>query len=204
MIITKRKFLAFSLVVATNLSLGLPFAQPILARPEQNNIAVFDEQIGDRPYQVTRVLIKARPEQVWQIITDYSGAPNIFASLKKCQVVLDKGSTKIVHYCLRPSGVLATFEYDLELKEQPNKLLEWRRVAGDFKALQGYWKLDAAECGRSTIVTYASYVNGGFLMPQALIRRQSRIDLPAVMAALKDRSERTMNIASHGTHSANQ
>jgi ribosome-associated toxin RatA of RatAB toxin-antitoxin module len=197
----KRKLLALTFALALNLSPGISIVQPACARPEANNITVMDEQIGDRPYQVTKVLIKARPEQVWQIITDYSGAPNIFANLKKCQVLLDKGCTKIVRYNLHPSGLIATFEYDLEVKELPNRLIEWHRVAGDFKAVEGYWKLEPVDCGRSTVVTYANHVNGGLFMPQALIRRQSRIDLPGVMAALKNQSERTMNLASHGARS---
>jgi hypothetical protein len=40
-----------------------------------------------------------------------------------------------------------------------------------------------------TLVTYASYVDGGFLMPQPLVRRQCRIDMPEVMTTLKAQAE---------------
>ncbi|HEY9789311.1 MAG TPA: SRPBCC family protein [Candidatus Obscuribacterales bacterium] len=204
MIHQKRSLLALSLAFALNFLPGASLLQSACARPEASNATVLDEQIGDRPYQVIKVLVKARPEQVWQVITDYSGAPHIFANLKKCQVLLDKGATKIVHYSLRPSGLIATFEYDLEVKELPNRFIEWHRVGGDFKAVDGYWKLEPADCGRSTMVTYANHVNGGLFMPQALIRRQSHIDLPGVMTALKSQSERTMNLASHARATSNQ
>jgi ribosome-associated toxin RatA of RatAB toxin-antitoxin module len=177
--------------------------QPGLSIPEQDSISIVEETIGDRPYEISKVLVKARPEQVWQIITDYAGAPNIFATLKKCQVMVDHGSTKIVRYQMKPTGLMTCFEYDLEVKEQPHRMIEWKRVSGDFKDVEGYWKLEPVDCGRSTVVTYASHVNGGIFMPQVLIRRQSHIDLPQVMTALKSHSERTMNIA-HSTHQTSQ
>jgi len=164
-------------------------------------VVVAEEQINSKAYSVTRMLIKSRPEQVWQILTDYMNAPRIFPTLKKVQVLSDAGCTKRVHYQIHPSGLMTSFEYDLEMRETPHKMIEWKRVSGDFKDLQGFWKLEPVEGGHATIVTYASHVNGGFLMPQALIRRQSRIDFPAVMIALKSTAENTTQIAARAGHS---
>ena len=166
-------------------------------------ITVSEEHISGVCYQVSRVLIKATPADVWQVLTDYSNAANVFPTLKQCQVLVDKGNTKLIRYVIRPSGVITSFVYDLEIKEQANRFMEWHRIGGDFKAVEGFWKLEPMECGRATLVTHATYVNGGFLMPQALIKHQSHVDLPQVMAALKDRAERTMQIASHGSHAVN-
>jgi ribosome-associated toxin RatA of RatAB toxin-antitoxin module len=169
--------------------------------PIHQQVAVCDEEINCKPYSVTRMLIKSRPEQVWQVLTDYASAPRVFPTLKKCQVLSDNGCTKRVHYQIRPSGVVTCFEYDLDMRETPHKMIEWKRASGDFKDLEGFWKLEPAEGGHSTIVTYASHVNGGFLMPQALIRRQSRIDFPVVMTALKSTAENTTQIAARAGHS---
>ncbi len=178
-------------------------APPALAKADQQSATtppdVLEEQINNKSYQVSKMLVRCRPEQIWQILSDYNSAPSIFHTLKKCQLLADKGSTKLMHHEIRPSGLMATFHYDLEVKETGHRMLEWHRVNGDFKEVEGFWKLEPADAGRSTLVTYASYVNGGIFMPQALIKRQFRIDMPAVMMALKNQAETTTQIAARRT-----
>jgi ribosome-associated toxin RatA of RatAB toxin-antitoxin module len=174
---------------------------PALASSEyEKAVTVNDEQIEHKTYVVAKVLVKAKPDHVWQILTDFNAAPNVFPTLKKCQVLSEKGLTKLIHYQVKPTGTLTSFSYDLEIREHGHSKMEWQRVDGDFKELNGYWKLEPVECGQSTLVTYASYVNGGLFMPQALIRRQSHIDVPPMLAALKTHAE-TLQIASGRQHS---
>lgn len=156
--------------------------------------AVTEEKIGNRTYQVTRINIHASPDQVWQVLSDYDNAHAIFPCLKKCKVLHDRGRVKEIEQQIKPSGVPSTFTYVLEITETPGKLQQWRRLRGDFTEVEGFWKLEPAEDG-TTLVTYASYVNGGFFMPQGLIKRQLRADFPAVIAALKHQSESTRHIA---------
>ena len=155
-----------------------------------------EEQIGAKSYAVVRSVVKASPDLVWQILTNYSIQTSIFHNLKKCQVLTDKGSVKVIHHQVHPSGVPNTFDYDIEIHEVARKSMEWHRLGGDFREVEGFWKLEPVEGGRSTLVTYASYINGGFFIPQVLIKRQARIDMPAVMLALKDHAEYQMQIAS--------
>jgi ribosome-associated toxin RatA of RatAB toxin-antitoxin module len=178
-------------------------AMPSIAKDHQqaDNIVVADEQINSKPYQVARVLVKSSPQQVWQILTDYNSASKTFPTLKKCQVIADAGNCKRIHYQIRPTQSFSCFEYDLDVHETPHKMIEWHRASGDFKDLEGYWKLEPQDGGRSTLVTYASHVNGGFLLPQALIKRQGRMDFPQVMTALRSTAESTTQIASRAGHS---
>jgi len=174
-------------------------ATPTLAKGEIRNLstpAVVEEQIGGHTFSVSRVVVKARPEQCYQVLTDYANAPSVFPTLKKCQVLEDHGATKLVRHVLAPTGQLGKFDYTLELKEEHNKALSWKRVRGDFKELEGYWRLEPLDGGRSTLVTYSTYANGGIMIPQCLIRRQFHIDMPAVMMALKQQAESTTEIAS--------
>jgi hypothetical protein len=73
--------------------------------------------------------------------------------------------------------------------------MEWHRLSGDFKAVDGSWKLEPANNGTCTLVTYSAHVAGGFLMPQMLIKRQSHIDMPSTLLALKKHAETTTQIA---------
>jgi ribosome-associated toxin RatA of RatAB toxin-antitoxin module len=154
-----------------------------------HNAEVTEEKIGNRVYQTSKVTVHSKPENVWRLLTDYDNAHSVFPCVKKCKLVKDKGTHKIVEHSIKPSGFPGSFTYVLEIKETPNRLQEWRRISGDFHEVDGFWRLEPSEDGNSTHVTYASYVNGGFFMPQALIKRQTRMDVPAVMAALKTHAE---------------
>lgn len=208
MIFKTSKLLSAAVMIASFCAPTICSMQPALAKHEQiSESTVRDEVINKKPYLVSKVLIKARPEHVWQVLTDYSAATKVFPTLRKCRILSDLGATKRVQYQIHPTGALSNFEYELEVRELTHKSIEWKRLGGDFKAVEGYWRLEPVEGGRSTFVTYASHVNGGMWLPQALIKRQSRIDIPQVMAALKTQSETTTQIAArahhNGSHTAN-
>lgn len=150
---------------------------------------VVEEKIGDKVYQTSKVKVHAKPEHVWRILTDYDNAQFVFPCVKKCKLVKEKGASKIVEHQIKPSGFPGTFSYVLEIKETPHHMQEWHRLSGDFRDVDGFWRLDPADEGNSTVVTYASYVNGGLFLPQPLIKRQVRMDVPAVMTALKNHAE---------------
>lgn len=172
-------------------------SQSVHAKPE-----ITEEKIGNRVFQTSKVLVHAKADHVFKILTDYDNAPLIFPCLKKCKVLKEKGNVKTVQHQIKPSGFPGTFEYVLDIKEIANRTQEWRRVSGDFSEVEGFWKLDPTEDGNSTHVTYASYVNGGFFLPQALIKRQTRMDVPAVMTALKSHAETShQHIATAGAAS---
>jgi ribosome-associated toxin RatA of RatAB toxin-antitoxin module len=159
--------------------------------------SVYEETIDGKPFVVTKVLVKAKIEHVWPILVDYDNATRIFPILKKCELVEDKGTKKIVRHEIAPSGVPGTYEYVLEIQECAPKTLEWHRLSGDFKEVDGFWKLEPAETGHCTLVTYASHVNGGFFIPQPLIKHQLHMDMPTALTALKSHAEGPTKIASH-------
>ena len=125
---------------------NLSFISPALAKceskltslnTEDEKPGITDETIDGKPYCVARTLIKAKQDQVWQILTDYRHAVNVFPLLKKCEVLENHGSTKIARHEIAPSGIPDTFEYILEVRETAPKLMEWRRISGDFKEVDG-------------------------------------------------------------------
>jgi len=194
-------------LVATSLVLAVgqsgTFSSEAIAKHSADRTPVSEEIIGGKTFSVAREVIKASPEQIWQILTDHANAPKTFPMLKKSQLIEDHGDTKIVKHVLSPSGLPCNYEYVIEIKETKHRSMEWHRVSGAFKQVDGHWKLEPMDGGRHTMVTYASHVNGGLFAPQGLIRRQFRIDMPTVMAQLKSQSENVTHIAGR-PHAANQ
>jgi len=170
-------------------------ARPV-ATPSEEKPSVSEETTNGKTFVVAKVLVRANIEKVWPILADYNNAPRTFSLLKKCELIQDKGSKKIVKHELAPSGLPDTYEYIVEILESPPKAMEWHRISGDFKEVDGFWKLEPTESGHCTMVTYASHVNGGFFMPQLLIKRQLRNDMPTALTALKNKAEGPTQIAS--------
>jgi hypothetical protein len=51
--------------------------------------------------------------------------------------------------------------------------------------------LTATPDGAATVVEYQMYLDPGFWIPQALVNRTLRKDVPAALAGLRERVERT-------------
>lgn len=195
-----RRALLGRLLCATLLVQPLAVSAPVFARSvDAGAQKVTEEVINGKTFCVIKESIKAKPEAVWQILTDYSNAARVFPQLKKCHVVADHGTTKVLKHTVAPSGLPGTYEYTIELKESAPRALEWHRMSGAFKEVDGFWKLEPLEGGHSTLVTYSAYVNGGFFMPQPLVKRQCKIDMPQIMSTLRSEAE-SIQIANRPTH----
>ena len=166
---------------------------PVSARETMGNVTpppVVDENIDGKSFSSSKIVVHARPEQVFHILTDYANAPKVFPQMRQCRVVADHGTTKVLHHVVAPSSIPGkTYAYDVEVKEVACKSLEWHRISGDFKAVDGFWRLEPVDGGRFTEVTYATYVNGGFFIPQILIKGQFKVDMPKILTHLKSEAE---------------
>lgn len=206
MISRKKAVVALSLAASVLsssalISLFSGSVQPAFARGSDS---VTEELINGKTYCVSKVAVKASPDKVWQVLTDYDNADKVFPQLRKSKLMQDHGHSKVVKHVMAPTGLPGTYEYQVAVKESAPHSLEWHRVSGAFKQVDGHWKLEPLDGGHTTLVTYASYVDGGFLIPQALIRRQCRIDMPNVMSTLKTQAEGSHSVQIAGRpHSKN-
>jgi len=208
--IQPRKIGLLSVLVLACLSLSpITNVQPAFSKAKavvstEDKPTVYEETVSGKTFVVSKVLVKARPEQVWPILADYNNASRTFSMLKKCELLENKGTKKIVKHELAPSGIPDTYEYVVEIQENAPKTMEWHRVSGDFKEVDGFWKLEPTENGQYTNVTYASHVNGGFFIPQILIRHQLHADMPTALTALKNKAEGPTQIASRHLQASTQ
>lgn len=161
---------------------------------------VSEQKIGDKTFAVGTVIVKAKPEKIWEILTDYSNQPELFSTVKKCQVVEDKGAKKLVRQVVCPKGSPMHFDYIVEIDETAPKLMEWHRKSGALKDVSGSWKLEPDSTRRNTILTYSIYIDGGTFLPAWLLRGQSKNQLPDVLNSIKGAAERaSANAATTGS-----
>ena len=135
------------------------------------------------------LLIKASPEAIWGVMTDCKQAPLFVPGLKRCSRIAGAadGSWEDFEQVVQYSWFLPTVRYVLRATYDRPHRIQFRRIRGDLKDEEGSWLLTPTPGGSATLVLYEVYVDPGFWVPQVLVNRTLRKDLPTALAGLRDR-----------------
>jgi ribosome-associated toxin RatA of RatAB toxin-antitoxin module len=143
-----------------------------------------DQVIGKKDFVVSKTLVHASPERVFDIVTDYSNATRYFTNLTNCHVLSEKNGVKHVRFNAKASGLMK-LDYVLAIDQSKQGRIEWTRVKGSFKANEGYWDLAPVDNGKSTLVTYAKHVDPGFFAPKMFVHKTLRDTADNIFRDLK-------------------
>lgn len=137
------------------------------------------------------VLIRARPEAVWAVMTDCRQTLLFVPGLKRCRRVdgAPDGRWEDIEQEIRYSWFLPTVRYVFRADYDRPRRIDFHRISGDLKQEEGTWVLTATPDGAATVVEYEMYLDPGFWIPQVLVNRSLRKDLPAALAGLRERVE---------------
>lgn len=137
------------------------------------------------------ILIPASPQLIWSVMTDCDQARAFVPGLKGCRRI-DEASDgrwadieQVVRYSWLLPEVRLVFRADYD---RPHRV-DFHRISGDLKAEEGTWLLTPTADGSGTLVQYEVYVDPGFSIPQFLVTRSLRKDLPTALTGLRDRVE---------------
>jgi uncharacterized protein YndB with AHSA1/START domain len=139
------------------------------------------------------VLIKATPEAIWRVMTDCVQAPLFVPGLKHCRRIngASDGSWEDFEQEVQYSWFLPTLRFVFRAEYERPHLVRFRRISGDLKEEEGTWLLTPTPDGSATLVQYEVYVDPGFWVPQAMVTRSLRNDLPTALTGLRDRVTRS-------------
>jgi hypothetical protein len=137
------------------------------------------------------VRIAASPEAIWKVLTDCRQAVAYVPGLRDCRRVdgAPDGSWQDIEHVVHYSWLLPTVRYVFRAQYQPPHRIDFHRVSGDLKEEKGTWLLVPSTDGAATVVQYEVYVEPGFWVPQFLVHRSLRKDLPAALNGLRQRVE---------------
>jgi polyketide cyclase/dehydrase/lipid transport protein len=146
---------------------------------------------GSRGRVRAAVLIKAEPKAIWGVLIDCREALRFVPGLKLCRRI-DGGPDERwqeleqeIHY----SWFLPTVHNVLRADCVPPHRIDFHRVSGDLKQEEGTWLLTPTADGSATVVEYEMYLDPGFWIPQWLVSRTLRKDVPAALSGLRERVE---------------
>ena len=133
------------------------------------------------------VLIDAPVEHVWQVMTDCGEIPTFVPGVESCQIMSSGPNWEIIKHEVKWIWLFPKLAYVFRATYQKNEQIDFVRIDGDLKAMKGVWQLSPWQANSKTIVHYRVYLDPGFFVPQWLVRRALKKDLPAVLTALRSK-----------------
>ena len=132
------------------------------------------------------VVIRAAPEKVFAVISDYEKYPEFLPEVKKVKVESGQGDIKDVTYTVDVKAKVIS--YTLRHTAKPPHELSWTMVRGEMiKGNDGAWVLKPVPEG--TEATYKIDLKLGALVPSMVERKLAEQSLPGLLQNFKKRIE---------------
>ncbi len=129
-------------------------------------------------------LVRASPDQVWRVITDYPGHPRYYPRVTATEVVERDARRVVVRYQVGIGPFSFAFHMD-KFPDERRRRIDWHlaegRSHGFFRENSGYWQVDPAE--PDSLVTYAIAVRTS--LPTFLTQSSERASLTDTVLALR-------------------
>jgi len=132
------------------------------------------------------ILIDSPARHIWDVMIDCDRAPEFVPRLRNCRVLYQSGNTEIIEHRVALSALLPAVTYTFRAHYQDLQRVDFTMVSGDLREFEGSWTLEQVNDGQQTIVVYSVYLDPGFLVPQWLVRRALRGELPDLLIALRN------------------
>jgi len=114
-------------------------------------------------------VVTAPRQKIWQTLRDYNNFSRIFDGLDKLQVLEENQSGAYVEFWI--DAVLKNLHYVLYRKYSVEGVrLDWNRVSGDLKTIQGSWQIKETAEPKKHLIIYESYVDIGYSVITRAIR----------------------------------
>ncbi|GIW21602.1 MAG: hypothetical protein KatS3mg068_0609 [Candidatus Sericytochromatia bacterium] len=154
---------------------GQPIIKEVL---DKNNIATTE----------VTFLVKAKPEEVWKVLTDYDNYTKFMPAMEEFKVKTRTDKFSIVHVKLE-SPPLIDISYDLRrVYDKENWTINFKKIDGKIKDIEGGWKLEKYK-DIYTKLTYRSRIDFGLPVPKFILDNLSRNGLYKLADNVRKRVE---------------
>jgi uncharacterized membrane protein len=159
------------------------------AAPNQPWVEVVADSRGAAGVVRAGVDIAAPPAAVWRLMIDCAEVPKLMANVKSCKVLQhDPAGRWDVREQISRGSILPGVRTVLRSDYDAPRTVRFHCIDGDFKVLEGEWRLEPFDGGARTRVTYESRMTAPFAAPGIIVRAVLRHDMPLTLANLRDAS----------------
>ena len=130
-----------------------------------------------------QALMHAPARAIWEVIVSCELAFVFVEGLQLCEVLEEAPGRALVHQVVKPGWPLSNYDFVFESRRQPWQRIEFERVEGNLKAMDGVWAF--SEQGDATLVDYELRVQPGIPVPRFLLRRNLRRSMPDLLACVR-------------------
>ncbi|MCG3172735.1 MAG: hypothetical protein GMKNLPBB_00890 [Myxococcota bacterium] len=136
---------------------------------------------------VDSVVIDVRPEEFFQIITDFDHYHEFVPEVHKVTTLKKVGN---VYTALNQIKLIKDIDYTLELTEDPPHSLRWHLVSSNLMTTNtGSWELKPLDGGAKTHATYTVTISLKLPVPGGIVNSLVQKSLPAMLGNFKARAE---------------
>ncbi len=165
---------------------------PFSAMAQASNPDVLVKRVDAAGAQVFEVVasgaVKASPEAVWKVLTNYEAMPEFVPDLEKTKVLSRTGNRAIIEqsgvarflFLSRPIHLV------VQVAEEPMSTIDISLVSGDMKVYHCRWELTPLPDG-GTRIAYSGKLVPKFYVPGMLGSNLIRRDIERMMAAVLER-----------------
>lgn len=153
----------------------------------QTLVWTFEDAVTHRQFTCVAAVMDNPLPDVWAFIGNKELAPSYLNGVEVSKVVGREGDDLIVFQQTRPTGISKSFKYVTKHHPTPYKRIQFERVSGDLRNIEGAWHFDAVDEGHKTLLVYQLHIDPGFLYPQTFVVSSQKQRLPQVMAEVRKR-----------------
>ena len=134
----------------------------------------------------TAILIKAPETLVWEIMIDHERLPQYMKDVRSSEIKEAGDSWKIVEHRIKVHTLLPTFQHVFREDYGSDYLIEFQRLSGGIKELNGWWKIIPDQELGGVILMYSVFMDVGWYIPKSWIRKGIDKRVPAFLNAFRD------------------
>lgn len=137
-------FVAFTVATPAKAQL---FDSPVDRLPVVERVALRRGEpvvTGDQGRYVAKVLVTAKPEIVWAVLTDYDNFARFLPNVASSRVLESNGNRKVLEQVNTGQVLFIKVRSRIRtaITETSQQQIEFKLIDGDLKKLQGYWLLE--------------------------------------------------------------
>lgn len=135
------------------------------------------------------IVIRATPECVFSVITDFANYPKFLSWTEKARVLKSSKRKVVVAFT---ANIIKRVNYTLSFLLKPPNDVSWALVEADpiMRSNNGSWRLEELEPGL-TDATFSTDIEFSIWMPKPIIASLIGSNLPATLKSFKEQAEAT-------------
>lgn len=131
------------------------------------------------------VLMQAPAEDLWAILLSCERSYEYVDGLRACEVLEGDLERALVRQSVKKHWLLPQLDYVIEFRRQPYAAIDFHKVEGDLKLLEGSWRFTELPGSTGLLVTHEIRVQPSFPVPRWLVRRSIARDVPDMLFCLR-------------------